>query len=99
MPIVEGARTTWPNTAAVEPARSTSQSSMTSAPASTAWITVMALCPTFARPGRVAQVDPLVEQLPQTQMLSHARRGDQPGVGHQPLVIEGHLDTVQTVPR
>ena len=42
---------------------------------------------------------PLLKQLPQAQMLSQARRGDQPGVSHQPLVVEGHADTVQTVPR
>ena len=46
---------------------------------------------------RVAQINPLVDQLPQSQMLGQARRGDQPGVGHQPLVVEGHLDAVQTV--
>ncbi len=49
--MVEGAATPWPNTAWVAPARSTSQSSMQSPPASTEWITVMALCPTLARPG------------------------------------------------
>ena len=51
VPIVEGARTAWPNTAAVAPERNTSQSSMLSAPTRTAWTTVIALWPTFARPG------------------------------------------------
>ena len=57
----------------------------------------MALWPTLARPGGVAQIDVVVEQLSQTQMLGQRGRGDQPGVGHQLPVIEGHRDPVQAV--
>ena len=50
------------------------------------------------RPPRgVTQVDVRFEQLPQSQMLGQGRRGDQPGVGHQPLVIECHPNAVQAV--
>jgi hypothetical protein len=46
---------------------------------------------------RVAQVDELVEQLAQAQMLGQGGRGDQPGVGHRMIVVEGHADGVETV--
>ena len=41
----------------------------------------------------------LVEQLPQSQMLGQRRRQHQSRVGHQMLVVEGHLQPVETVAR
>ena len=38
----------------------------------------------------VAKIDLGVQQPPQTQMLGQGGRRHQPGVGHQPPVIEGH---------
>jgi hypothetical protein len=52
VPSVEGAATGWPSTSPVRPARSTSQSSMQSAPNAIAEISVMTLAPAFAAPGR-----------------------------------------------
>ena len=40
----------------------------------------MALCPTLARPGRVAQVDGGLEQLPQTEMLGQGGRPISPAL-------------------
>ena len=50
-------------------------------------------------PGRVHQVDPLIKQLPQPEVLGQAGRSDQPGVGHQPLVVKGRLDRSSFVAR
>jgi trans-aconitate methyltransferase len=47
VPMVDGAITWWPSTWAVAPVRSTSASSMQSAPAIIAWVKVSSL-----RPGR-----------------------------------------------
>ena len=48
-------------------------------------------------PCGVAQVHVGLEQLPQPQVLRQRGRRDQPGVGHQPPVIEDHADPVQAV--
>jgi len=48
--------------------------------------------------GRVAQVDVVVEELPETEVLGQRCRQDQPGVGHRMLVVEGHADAVEAVP-
>ncbi len=48
-------------------------------------------------PWRIPQVDVLVEELPQTQVLGQRGGQDQPGVGHEALVVEGHLKPVQAV--
>jgi hypothetical protein len=47
--------------------------------------------------GRVAQVDVVVEQLPQAEVLGQRGRQDQPGVGHRMLVVEGHGQGVEAV--
>ncbi len=44
----------------------------------------------------VTEVDRLIQQLLEPQLLGQGRRGDQPGVGHQSPVIEGHLDSAET---
>ncbi len=46
---------------------------------------------------RIAEVDVLVEELSQSQMLRQGRRQHQASVGHQTLVVEGHVETVETV--
>ncbi len=46
---------------------------------------------------RVAEVDAIVEQLAQPEMLSQGGRGDQPGVGHGVVVVEGHRHPVEGV--
>jgi len=48
-------------------------------------------------PGSVAQVDVVVEQLPQAEMLGEGGRQDEPGVGHQSLVVKGHRHGVEAV--
>lgn len=85
----------WPSTAAVDPARSMSQSSTESAPPNTAWITVIALRPTFAR--GVAEIDMLGEQFSQAEMLRQRGRQDQPGVTDQTVIIEVHCQAVKGV--
>ena len=44
-----------------------------------------------------AQVEVPVNQLGQAKMLGQGRRQDQPGVGHQAVVVEGDPDAVGTV--
>jgi hypothetical protein len=51
VPIVEGAKTRWPRTRPVDPARSLSQSSIQLPPASDEATSVIALSPALARPG------------------------------------------------
>lgn len=80
VPIVEGARTSWPNTISLPPARSTSMSSMYSAPASSAEITVMALIPQLAPPTRP---DRSVDHPGDVESLRQRARQHQPGVGDQ----------------
>jgi len=48
-------------------------------------------------PGSVSQIDVVVEQLPQAEVLGQRGRQDEPGVGHQSLVVEGHRDGVEAV--
>ena len=97
--MVEGAATPWPNTAWVAPARSTSQSSMQSPPARTEWITVMALCPTFARPGASPRSTWDSNSSRRPRCWAKVAGSDQPGVGHQPLIVKGHRHPVETVAR
>src|SRR5215218_3857337 len=52
VPTVEAAITRWPSTLAVDPARSSSTSSMQSPPATRAWTRVSSLLPGWAAPGR-----------------------------------------------
>jgi len=48
-------------------------------------------------PDGVAQVDVVIEQLPQAEVLGEGGRQDEPGVGHQSLVVEGHGYGVEAV--
>ena len=57
---------------------------------------VMALWPDVGASRRIAEVDVLVEELPQSQVLGQRRRQHQAGVGHQMLVVEGHLKPVES---
>jgi hypothetical protein len=55
------------------------------------------LVPYMGPPRSIAEVDVLVEQLQQTQVLGQRGRQHEPGVGHQMIVVEGHLTAVQAV--
>ena len=47
--------------------------------------------------GRIAEVDMLVEELSQSEVLRQCGRQHQASVGHQTLIVEGHVETVETV--
>jgi hypothetical protein len=49
--------------------------------------------------GSLAEMDVLIEELAQSEMLGQCRRQHQARVGHQMLVVEGHVETVETVAR
>ena len=88
-----GALTTQPMAPAVPPARNTSASSMQSPPARAEATSVITLSPVLARPGA----------RPRSRCRStssgRAQRGwqDQPGIGHQAVVVKGDLDAVGVV--
>ena len=46
---------------------------------------------------RIAQVEALLDQLGQAQAPGEGGRKDQPGIGHQAVVVEGDLDAVGMV--
>ena len=46
---------------------------------------------------RIYQVNMVVHQLTQSQMMGQSDRKDQPGIGHQAVVIEGDVDAVGMV--
>src|SRR5665811_1510345 len=46
---------------------------------------------------RIPEVHMLVEQLQQTQVLGQRGRQHEPGVGHEMVVVEGHLTPVEAV--
>jgi len=48
-------------------------------------------------PGRVAQVEMLVDRLAETEVLGQRGRQDQAGIGHQAVVVEGHIEPVEGV--
>ena len=48
-------------------------------------------------PRRIAQVEVMVNQFTQTQALGEGDRKEQPGIGHQAVVVEGDLDAVGMV--
>ena len=48
-------------------------------------------------PGGVAQVDVLLEQLPQAHVLGERGRQHQPGVGYRVGIVEGHGDAIEGV--
>ncbi len=45
----------------------------------------------------MAQVDVVVEELTKAEVLGQRGRQNQPGIGDQALVVEGHADGVQAV--
>jgi hypothetical protein len=61
------------------------------------WTRVIALWPTLAPSGPIAEIDMLVEELPQSEVLGQRRRQHQASVGHKMLVVESHVKTVETV--
>ena len=80
--------------------RNTSASSMQSPPASADAIRVSILSPMFARvrpPRRISKVNVVVDEFTQTQVLGQGDRKDQPGIGHQAVVVEGDLNAVGMV--
>ena len=97
VPRVEGALAVKPSTRAVPPARSTSASSMQSPPARAEATRVIILSPVFARPGAAAEVEVLPEELGQAKAQGEGGGKDQPGIGHQAVVVEGDLDAVGVV--
>jgi hypothetical protein len=52
---------------------------------------------TIGPSGRIAEIDMLVEELPQSEVLGQRRRQHQASVGHKMLVVESHVKTVETV--
>ena len=97
VPKVEGALTVPPRARAVPPVRNTSASSMQSPPASADATRVIILSPGVRPARRIAQVEVLLDQLGQAQAPGEGGRKDQPGIGHQAVVVEGDLDAVGMV--
>ena len=48
-------------------------------------------------PRRIPQVNVVVDQFTQTQVLGQGGRKEQPGIGHQAVIIEGDLDAVRVI--
>ena len=94
VPRVDGALTTQPSTRPVLPERNASVSSIQSPPARAEATRVISLSPVLARPGGISQVNVLVHQFSQTQAQGQAGGQQQPGVGHQTVVVEGDVDAV-----
>ena len=86
-----------PRARAVPPVRNTSAAAMQSPPASADATSVIILSPVFARPVRAAKVEMVVDQLGQAQAPGQGGRKDQPGIGHQAVVVEGDADAVGVV--
>jgi hypothetical protein len=49
------------------------------------------------RSGRIPEIDIFVEELSQSEVLSQRRRQYQTSVGHQTLVVECHVQMVETM--
>ena len=47
----------------------------------------------------VAEIDVLVEELLEPEVLEESCRQDEPGIGHRVVVVECHLQPVETVRR
>jgi hypothetical protein len=60
---------------------------------------VSSLSPTFARPGRLPEVEVRLDQLAQAEMRGERGRQEEPGVGHQAIVVEGRIEPVEAVRR
>ena len=52
------------------------------------------LVPRIRPPRRISQVNVAVNELAQAQVLDESDRKEQPGIGHQAVVIEGDSDAV-----
>ena len=85
------------STRAVPPARSTSASSMQSPPARAEATRVIILSPGVRPARRAAEVEVLPEELGQAKAQGEGGGKDQPGIGHQAVVVEGDLDPVGVV--
>ena len=83
-----------PKAPTVPPVRNASASSMQSPPASADATRVTILSPVFARPGASPKVNVAVDELTQTQVLGEGHRKEQPGIGHQTVIVEGDLNPV-----
>ena len=67
---------------------------MQSPPARAEATRVIILSPVFARPGRAAEVEVLPEELGQATAQGEGGGKDQPGIGHQAVVVKEDADTV-----
>jgi len=47
--------------------------------------------------GRRAEVEVLVHQLAQAEMVSQRGRQEEPRIGHQAVIVEGHIEAVEAV--
>ena len=90
MPRVEGARTSWPSTAALLPERSWSASSMQSPPAKRGGDEGERLHPGVAPTRGPPEIDRSVEEVAQAQLLGQHGRQKQAGVGNRVRVREGY---------
>ena len=84
-----------PRARAVPPVRNTSASSMQSPPASAEATRVIILSPVLAR--GAAKVEMVVDQFGQAQAPGQGGRKDQPGIGHQAVIVEGDADAIGVV--
>ena len=48
-------------------------------------------------PGRISEVNVVVDEFTQSQVLGEGDRKEQPSIGHQAVVVEGDLDAVGVV--
>ena len=86
-----------PSTRAVPPARSTSASSMQSPPARAEATRVIILSPVFARPGAPPRSRCFRRSWGRPTRRARVAGRNQPGIGHQAVVVEGDLDAVGVV--
>ena len=70
---------------------------MQSPPAMAEATRVIILSPVFARPGAPPESRWLPEELGQAKAQGKGGGKDQPGIGHQAVVVEGDLDPVGVV--
>ena len=57
------------------------------------------LVPRVGPPRRDAQVEVMVDEFPQAQVMGEGGRKEQPGIGHQAVVVERDTDAVGVVAR
>ena len=67
---------------------------MQSPPASADATRVIILCARVRPPRRISEVNVAVDELTQTQVLGEGHRKEQPGIGHQTVIVEGDLNPV-----